>query len=204
MNDHPSRFGGSGGDRIDRAIDRAVRDMMWIDPPAGLRRRVLSRLEAPARRASLFPRFALAAAALAVLAIGAVLLRQGPPPATVSPSTVTVAAPPKTVEPNVRLNPPAPPVVERAAPRRTAARRDGLIRMPAIANVFGPPDGRVAGASVAEPGAVRPAGIEPGTSADATPAIFPSSTPSPSQIDELIIPPLEVKPLQIAPLPPRK
>src|SRR4029079_15678808 len=40
--------------RSDRAIDRAVRDMMQIDPPAGLRRRVLARLSdsnRPPRRA---------------------------------------------------------------------------------------------------------------------------------------------------------
>jgi len=30
--------------RIDRAIDRAVREMMQVEPPPGLRRRVLARL----------------------------------------------------------------------------------------------------------------------------------------------------------------
>jgi hypothetical protein len=63
--------------RIDNAIDRAVRDIMRHDPPAGFRCRVLSRLArasapsavAPARRAFLWSGLAAAAAAIAMLAI---------------------------------------------------------------------------------------------------------------------------------------
>ncbi len=36
--------------RLDRAIDRAVREMMQVDPAPGLRRRVLSRINAPVER----------------------------------------------------------------------------------------------------------------------------------------------------------
>ena len=39
---------------IDLAIDRAVRKMMQVDPPAGLRRRVMARIESPPPRRSFF------------------------------------------------------------------------------------------------------------------------------------------------------
>ena len=43
--------------RVDRAIDRAVREMMQVDPPPGLRRRVLARLnDSTERRSYLLPR----------------------------------------------------------------------------------------------------------------------------------------------------
>jgi hypothetical protein len=53
--------------RLDRAIDRAVREMMQVDPAPGLSRRVLSRINAPAEHRT-FPalRYGFAAAALAV------------------------------------------------------------------------------------------------------------------------------------------
>jgi hypothetical protein len=203
MNEHGSRFGGSGGDRIDRAIDRAVRDMMWTDPPAGLWRRVLSRLEAPLRRPSLLPRFALAAAALVVVSTVAVLLRQSSlPPANAPRSTAAFAGSTKTLPPPSRVAPPTPPAApDAAATRRTPPRRSSLIRMPAIGNVFGPSDGRVSGATLVEPGAARSLTIEgaidPRPPDDAA-AAAPPWAPAP-----LTLAPLEVKPLQIAPLPPR-
>ena len=58
--------------RLDRAIDRAVRDMMQLDPPPGLRRRVLSRLnQSGERRRHWLPRFAFAAAAAVVVLLSA-------------------------------------------------------------------------------------------------------------------------------------
>ena len=66
-------------ERLDRAIDGAVRQMMAADPPADLRRRVTDRLAEPARRAWLVP--AMAAAAVAVVVIATVLLLAADAPA---------------------------------------------------------------------------------------------------------------------------
>ena len=50
-------------------FDRAVRKMMQVDPPAGLRRRVMARIESPPPRRSFFvPAYGFAAAALAMVA----------------------------------------------------------------------------------------------------------------------------------------
>src|SRR5947209_6166590 len=121
MNEHESRFGGSGSGRLDRAIDRAVRDLMWIDPPSGLRRRVLSRLEAPVR-ASGFPRFAVLAAALAVLVVAAVLLREsGSRPPVGQPSVVATTSPAVVQPANSPVSQPSQPT---PAASRTPPRRD--------------------------------------------------------------------------------
>ena len=75
---------------IDRAIDRAVRDIMSVEPPAGLRRRVLSRLEAPPRRVALLPWCTGVVGALAAVVLAVLLLE--PSPAPVAPPLVEQAA----------------------------------------------------------------------------------------------------------------
>ena len=56
---------------LDDAIDRTVRDMLDVDPPAGLERRVLAQIEGTAiRRGWTFPRVAVVTA----LAAAAVVL----------------------------------------------------------------------------------------------------------------------------------
>jgi hypothetical protein len=54
---------------LDAAIDRAVRDMMSVEPRADLRRRVLSELVEKPARAALWPRLAFGSAALALLIV---------------------------------------------------------------------------------------------------------------------------------------
>jgi len=54
---------------LDAAIDRAVREMMSVEPRADLRRRVLAELAGEPARAALWPRLAFGSAALAVVAI---------------------------------------------------------------------------------------------------------------------------------------
>ena len=44
-----SRKPEAGSGRLDAAIDRAVREMLDVEPPAGLRGRVLDRIESPRR-----------------------------------------------------------------------------------------------------------------------------------------------------------
>lgn len=85
--------------RFDEAIDRAVREMLDVEPPAGLRGRVLDRIESP-RRSLGWTWIAgpLAAAAILVLAV-----------LMPSESGRTPVAPPARAASDVHL-PPAPVV----------------------------------------------------------------------------------------------
>jgi hypothetical protein len=160
--------------RIDRAIDRAVREMMQVEPPPGLRRRVLARLnDADERRASFLPRYAFAAMALVVLVLSMTLL----------PNPVELPTPPKA--PMAAIPAPAPAI---APPADWDVRSDMAIagritkqpiRMPRVANVFGNPSGDVSAATV--DAGKRQIAVEPLT-------IVPLSA-RPIVIDPLIIPP---------------
>jgi hypothetical protein len=210
MNDGRPKLGavGPGGpgsnDRIDRAIDRAVRAMVQIDPPAGLRRRVLSRLDAPLR-APLVPRFAFAAAALAVLVLAVLVVRRGAPGDTtrtpVSNPAATQASAPQAAPPAPAPGPEAghgnadAAVQPSSSPKPTTrpTLRGKPIEMPPVANIFGPPTGRVASATIAN--------VAPPTPAEDSPA--PGSAPA-GGLAPLTIVPLDLPPLILAPLPSRK
>jgi hypothetical protein len=199
MNDDKPRFGASGEDPLDRAIDRAVRAMMHVDPRAGFRRRVMARLETPSRRPTLFPRLAFATAALAVLVLAVVVIRRDGPVTEVPPAVALGPQTPVTVAPPRPQGPPsqtasAPPNTGRRAPRR-----NGLIEMPRIANVFGPPTGRIVGATITDASASPLVGER--AVASESPAEDAREIP---EIAPLHIAPLDVKPLQIAPLWPPK
>lgn len=63
---------------LDDVIDRTVRDMTSADPLPGFDRRVMRRLEQPARRPLAWPRLAVAGAAvLATIIVIAIALRDG-------------------------------------------------------------------------------------------------------------------------------
>ena len=178
---------------LDRAIDRAVREMVQVGPRAGLRGRVLARIAVPSARVMLLPRFAFAAAALAALMLVVVVLRLDAP----APVTVPVAHP---VAPPAAVSPSAQPDrvdanktnahktgVEFAAPPRSApvvARKRGptseAIRMPPVANVFGPRDNRAAATNVPEPRDVPALSIPP-LSGEARPV--PQASPQPAPAD---------------------
>ena len=180
-------------DRLDRAIDGAVREMMRADPRPGLRARVLARLAAPPPRGAWWPRLSFAALAVATVIVVAALLRtdvaQPPAPA---PQTVARTSPSEPPPPAVTTPSPAT-----AAPENRAAsgvRREALPAPPRIDPVFGGTPGRVSAASL--PGS--PAG-EGGAS---LPAVVPG--PPPLVIREIAVEPLVVEPIRIAPLfPPR-
>jgi hypothetical protein len=172
--------------------------MMHVDPAPGLRRRVLSQLEAPAARRPLVPAFGFAAAVLAVVLAAVFMLRSGPPTTTAPQQASDVPAPVVTPAPVPAPTPAiqaaAPPVTrppERARPRRD----DGTIPMPRVGNVFGPPTGRVSSATVAGVRTTAPR-VEPGTS-DAAPA---ETSSNPSGLAPIYIAPLEVKPIQVPPV----
>jgi hypothetical protein len=204
MNDDKLRFG-RADDRLDRAIDRAVRTMMQVDPPPGLRRRIDARLAASPERAwPMSYAFAIAAVFVVAVALGLMLVQSGGQPGTGASPQATpvqqaaVPAPPPAVAPPAAAPAPAPP-----APGTRAASKDrpraGSIPLPRIGNIFGEPSGRVASASIeraddaaSEVPADRTAAANPGSQTLGGPA-------------PLHIAPLEVKPLQVAPLaPPRR
>jgi hypothetical protein len=197
--------------RIDDAIDRAVRGMLRRDPPAGFRRRVLSRLErasarskaeAPVRRTFVWRGLAAAGAVIAILAIVNVVVRDVPRP---------VSAPPD-VAARVPGGPPAPAPVSAPepgsdAPAADASPRRPLLREPVRTATFGPRDGRISAASIraATPIAATTAIITESTNVPVSPvAGAPPPGLSPLEIPPIVIPPIQIAPVQVAPLsPPR-
>lgn len=131
------------GGRLDRAIDRAVRDMVQVDPRPGLSDRVEERLLLPGsvfHRGLLVP--ALAAAAAIVVLLGAAGLLRSPAPATAPPAAIAQApaispAPEAGAPPDVSAPEPALPA-PRVAPRGARAPR----------NIFGSRSDRISAANV--------------------------------------------------------
>ena len=185
--------------RLDEAIDRAVRRIVQIDPPAGLRFRVFARLERPPSSSPLFLRLAYAGAALALMAAVTLVMRD------------TASTPPRTAEtPAVertplaaadRATPSTPPAIP---PRLQTGERPRVARTPAPRLGVPPADRRISAASLPDDrdfAPVTPAGVVaeapsiPGSAA----ALPPIPAPAPIEIAPLVI-----QPLRIEPLPPRK
>ena len=170
-----------GESPLDRAIDRAVREMMHVDPPPGLRRRVLSRLEPPVARRPLFlPRYVFATAALAILIVAAIFLRD--PGGT----RVGFETPPSMASGTPRVQPgPAPEARPAKDPKVTPRGHSAPITrepipMPRVTNVFGAGTARVSAAA------------DPGSE-----AVWTGDRDSPKEV-----PPNPIAPLVIAPLTP--
>jgi hypothetical protein len=193
--------------RLDRAIDRAVREMVQVDPLPGLRRRVDEQLHARAgsglrRPAFLWP--ALAAATLMIVLVAGLLVRSpGGAPAseaqvaeTAAERSQPVAAParpaptpaPTTTVPSPAGAPGRPP--ERAPARESEAifgDRNGRLR---AANLAAPAAGAVAPAVPA----ARPSGVLPGLPADPFEPLEPIAIP-PIHLAPIAVSPVTVRPL---------
>jgi hypothetical protein len=189
-----SSWGDRHDTRMDRAIDRAVREMVQVDPALGLRRRVLSRLEAP-RPGSRIPRYAWGTAILALAAVVLMLVRDRPTepvtpgPISVEVSSVPASTPDRTTDvPTIALTPPLP--------RRGAS--PGVTReaipMPRVANVFGPRSPAVSAAAARNSEPVRPASEDASQSSpDAVPPlVIAPLMPAPIEIPALVIEPLAI------------
>ncbi len=186
MNDETS-WSGAREARLDRAIDRAVREMMHVDPPPGLRRRVLSRITAPVeRRPWLLPRYAIVAAVLVILVLSATLMRRGvrpPVPAAAPPAVASKTAPaiglpiaPEDSRTEVRV---APHAGSRGITRERIA-------MPRVTNVFG---------------ARTPSVSATVTSAESqAPQAMDTAPPAADPFPRLTITPLETPAIVVAPL----
>ena len=186
-----SSWGSAREDRLDRAIDRAVREMMHVDPRPGMRLRVLARLNAPAERRSwMVPRPVFAVAALAILIVSYIALNNRPVTigdpvagsraATSTPPTPAQARTDSVVQQARGNDPRSRP----AAPRVTRER----IPMPRVSNVFGARSTQVSAATDRAPGVVW---ID-------TPV---RSTAAPIEtIEPITIAPLQTSPIVIEPL----
>ena len=181
---------------LDRAIDRAVRKMMHVDPPAGLRRRVLSRLDLHAADRRLFvPRYAWGAAALVILIVGVMFTRnhRTEPVAVVpQPSVVAGEAPPPRE--GSAASPQAPVSGGRTPTSPSPSRRitRERIPMPRIANIFGTRTASVSAASENDIEGVWPGADSPSSSV--APLVITPLTPAPIETPEIIIPPLVIAP----------
>jgi hypothetical protein len=92
--------------RLDKAIDRAVREMLDVEPPAGLRGRVLDRIKQP-RRGIGWMWIAAPVAAAAVIILAVLAPWRQPAPRVVAPSSPSIAT--------VDLPPTVPPVTAPAS-----------------------------------------------------------------------------------------
>ncbi len=193
---------------IDQAIDRAVRKMMQVDPPAGLRRRVMARIEAgpstrgfmgslrtgPSTRGFMgSPGFAVAAA-LAIVVLGVVVTRNNRvAPAPIDLPAATVAVPEKTPETTSRVEPPpqpvaAPPVRPRVTARTPGGFRREPIPMAPVADIFGTRTAAIAAAA------------DPIADAVWTAPTAPDVEGSIAEPAPLVVRPIETPPIVIAPL----
>jgi hypothetical protein len=201
MSENESSSAGAHASPLDRAIDRAVRQMVQVDPAPGLDRRVRARLSRPVPQRSPGMRYLVFAGALAMLVLAVGILRHGRSGAEIPVTPQAPTAVQAIREPSGKTTAPAvgtPPAVNGPAPaagsrqprmRRPAERgRDQhaeVIRMPEIGSVFGTPSDAVAGATVAGAEEVSPAG----------------GAANQIEITRLSVTPLEIPPLRIAPIP---
>ena len=200
MSDNQPDFDGSRPSVLDDAIDRAVRQMVQVDPPSGLRRRVLSRLTVPAapRRARMGYMAAAATLGMLVLAVGLLVRGKTPVSTEVSPAPAQEAAKQladkaktadrpdqrrRVPDAEARASRPAAPARARRAPHAD------VIPMPEITNVFGPPANTVTGASLSA------------RETDSLGALAETVLASPIEIQLLTIAPLEIEPLRIPEIP---
>ena len=185
---------------IDQAIDRAVRKMMQVDPPAGLRRRVMSRIEAPPstrRFVGFLPAYAVAAA-LAIVVLGVVATRNRhvtPSPVNAPATAVTEKAP--AADSRIAPAPQpgaAPPLGSQrtVAPKRRGFHREP-IPMPRVADIFGTRTTAIAAAADPTADAVWTAPAAP----DVEDRI---AAPAPLVVSPVGVPPIATPPIVIAPL----
>jgi hypothetical protein len=205
MSENQTGFDGSRPSALDDAIDRAVRQMVQVDPPSGLRRRVLSRLAGRPAPSRMRMGYMAAAATLCmlVLAVGLLLRGRAPVSTGVGPAPAQeagkqladISKPAERPTERGRVPDPEARPSRRATSAPARARRAphaDLIPMPEIANVFGAPANTITGASVSAP------------ESDARGALGESVAASPIEIRALTIPPLEIAPLGIPEIPAAK
>ena len=179
---------------LDAAIDRAVRDLMSVEPRAGLRERVLAELTGEPARAAWWPRLALGSAAVAVVVLVLLMIVNRPPEQpvdrTIAGATPPAAAPGNTSE--TAKPPGAAPPVHVDGPRAQAATKRPVVE-----------DRLVQAASIA---ASEPIAIEPMTAVEPLAPIDPiriARLETPAELD-ISIKPITIARIEITPLTPQR
>jgi hypothetical protein len=110
-------------DRIDEAIDKAVRDLMNVDADSAFRARVVERLRKPKPRAPFWRQLSIAAGAVGIALIAVILTREAEKPAVEAPPVAVASAvtPQPFVEPAAAVT--STPGVSGPATTPTALRR---------------------------------------------------------------------------------
>ena len=180
-------------DRIDEAIDQAVRDLMNVDADSAFRARVVERLRKPKSRAPFWRQLSIVSGAVGILVIAVIMTRDGEKPAVEAPpAAVASAVTPQPAAEPVAAGPSAPsvttPVATPMARRRQGNATHQITRGALVATVadeiLGPPlsDG------VEPMSGIRPIELAPITPA---PIITTEITVAPiAQPTELVIVPL--------------
>jgi hypothetical protein len=178
---------------LDRAIDRAVREMMHVDPPPGLRRRVLSRLRTQGAERRLFvPRYAWGAAALVILVVGIMFtrdVRREPAAVIAQPSVAARESTPRESS-AAQSQAPVPAERTKASPVSPPRITSDPIPMPHIENVFGTRTADVSAAAESGVEAVWPSVDNPSNAV--APLVITPLTPTPIDMPEIVIPPLVI------------
>ena len=197
--------------QVDQAIDRAVREMMQVDPRPGLRRRVLARVERDARTPRLFSApgsrlrrvrgswLLLPAAAVMALVVVAIVIPSMRHPRADSQN----AAPPQAALPAPRDLPgrPAVPAPVAVIPERARA----AASTPQRTSIFGERRDRVSAASVQRaPEGARPLPSAASASDEASPALPRIVMPPLMEVTEIRVRPIEIQAITLPALsPPR-
>lgn len=196
--------------RLDEAIDRAVRDIMNVEPRSDLRARVLAELEGAPARIALWPRLAFGGVALALAAILVAILiprlterpddghiAETRPPSAAPPGTKPAPSPapqvsnPRPSSSTERAERPLTPPPAVVIPNRLRVEGDRLIQAASIDTLDA---GDATGMATGTPGGLRP--IDPihiSSMGD-----IGTSTPT------IVINPIAVDQIDITPLTPRR
>jgi hypothetical protein len=189
--------------RLDHAIDRAVRGMMEIDPPTGLRHRVSYRLSRERAKPLLVAAFA--AVALMVLFVASwMALRQSGPGRPAEPAIALATHSQPATSQSQPATSTAPATVSAPTPSTLVAPREHIIvtrprRIPRPSAIFTGPRDRVTAASLTPP-PVEPAN----DTSDAATREVVSPAVSPIRIAPITIAPIVIAPLRIPPITDRK
>ena len=194
---------------IEKAIDRAVRDMIQIDPRPGLRRRVLSRLKTSAGPQALGsfgpwggrPWVLSAAAAVLVIAFALLFVRSDEKPREVA-QTPAPSGPSTRSTPSIPSPASIPPTRSDGVTARSrilpADQRQGRTESRSEA-IFGPQRDRVTAATIDR--ASTPADHVSPLPLDDVPSALPPVTITPLlPISEIRVAPIEIQRITIPPL----
>jgi hypothetical protein len=184
-----------GDSRLDAAIDRAVRDLMSVEPRAGLRERVLAELTGEPARAAWWPRLALGSAAVAVAVVVLLMIANRPAERPHVDRPIAGAVTPEA-EPGNTGSPPEPD--KPTLPMRAGA---PSVRTPAQRPVV--EDRLVQAASIE---ASEPIAIEPMAAVERLAPIDPiriARLETPAGLD-ISIKPITIARIEITPLTPQR